>query len=44
MGCDEVQGYYVAKPMDPEEIIEWVRMRNALQGARHKRYSVLPGA
>lgn len=41
MGCDEVQGYYVAKPMDPEEIIDWVRMRNALQSAKHKRYSAL---
>ncbi|MFZ9408043.1 MAG: putative bifunctional diguanylate cyclase/phosphodiesterase [Burkholderiaceae bacterium] len=44
MGCDEVQGYYVAKPMDPEESIDWVRMRNALQGAKHKRYSALSGA
>lgn len=41
MGCDEVQGYYVAKPMNPEEIIDWVRMRNALQSASHKRYSAL---
>jgi diguanylate cyclase (GGDEF)-like protein len=44
MGCDEVQGYYVAKPMDPEEIIDWLRMRNALQGAQHKRYNQLATA
>jgi diguanylate cyclase (GGDEF)-like protein len=44
MGCDEVQGYYVAKPMDPEEIIDWLRMRNALQGVQHKRYNQLATA
>lgn len=44
MGCDEVQGYYVAKPMDPDEIIDWLRMRNALQGVQHKRYNQLATA
>jgi diguanylate cyclase (GGDEF)-like protein len=44
MGCDEVQGYYVAKPMDAEEIIDWLRMRNALQGVQHKRYNQLATA
>ncbi|MBB4822070.1 EAL domain-containing protein (putative c-di-GMP-specific phosphodiesterase class I)/GAF domain-containing protein [Pseudomonas alcaligenes] len=27
-GCDEVQGYYVARPMSPEQLEEWHRSRS----------------
>ena len=25
MGCDYVQGYYVAKPMPYDELIQWIK-------------------
>jgi len=24
MGCENAQGYAIAKPMSPEEIVEWM--------------------
>jgi predicted signal transduction protein with EAL and GGDEF domain len=30
MGCDEIQGYYLAKPMPAAEVVSWVEMRHAL--------------
>jgi len=30
LGCDEIQGYFLAKPMRAEEVIDWVKMRHAL--------------
>jgi len=42
MGCDEIQGYYVAKPMPAEEVINYVRIRNSLQGIARKRIGALP--
>ena len=27
LGCDRVQGYYVAKPMPPDELLAWLRTR-----------------
>jgi diguanylate cyclase (GGDEF)-like protein len=31
MGCHEVQGYWLAKPMAEREVFSWVRMREALR-------------
>jgi len=31
MGCDEVQGYWLAKPMAGREIFSWIGMREALR-------------
>jgi diguanylate cyclase (GGDEF)-like protein len=31
MGCHEVQGYWLAKPMAEREVFSWVRMRDALR-------------
>jgi EAL domain-containing protein (putative c-di-GMP-specific phosphodiesterase class I) len=27
LGCDRVQGYLVAKPMSPDELLVWLRSR-----------------
>ena len=29
MGCDTAQGYYMARPMPPEELIEWQKNRGS---------------
>lgn len=29
LGCDEVQGYFIAKPMPPHEFIEWLKAFNS---------------
>lgn len=41
MGCDEIQGYYVAKPMSAQDVVAYVSARNALQAATSARYSRL---
>jgi EAL domain-containing protein (putative c-di-GMP-specific phosphodiesterase class I) len=41
MGCDEIQGYYVAKPMPACDVASYVRTRNALQGKAAHRYASL---
>ena len=41
MGCDEIQGYYVAKPMPATEVIGYVRARNALQAVNAGRFGKL---
>ncbi|MBB3167640.1 putative bifunctional diguanylate cyclase/phosphodiesterase [Simiduia aestuariiviva] len=28
MGCDYIQGYLIAKPMAPEELIKWISLQN----------------
>jgi diguanylate cyclase (GGDEF)-like protein/PAS domain S-box-containing protein len=33
-GCDEIQGYYFAKPLPPEECGLWLRERRSLKQAR----------
>lgn len=38
MGCDEVQGYYVAKPMLPKELLAWIEMRHALYASSRATY------
>jgi EAL domain-containing protein (putative c-di-GMP-specific phosphodiesterase class I) len=38
MGCDEIQGYYLAKPMIAGEIIAWVEMRHALYASSRETY------
>jgi len=38
MGCDEIQGYYLAKPMRAEEITSWVEMRHALYTNSREAY------
>ena len=25
LGCDSVQGYYISRPVAPEELLRWVR-------------------
>jgi diguanylate cyclase (GGDEF)-like protein len=38
LGCDEVQGYYLAKPMPEREIVSWVEMRNSLYASSRELY------
>lgn len=38
MGCDEIQGYYLAKPMHADEVIGWVEMRHALYASSREAY------
>lgn len=33
MGCDEIQGYYVAKPMLAQEVFGWIEARRAAETA-----------
>ena len=45
MGCNEIQGYYIAKPMRADEAIAWVEMRHALYASSREQYfkSLLQG-
>jgi len=27
LGCDRAQGYFIARPMDAGEFLDWIRMR-----------------
>ncbi|MFM1990525.1 MAG: hypothetical protein RJA99_3482 [Pseudomonadota bacterium] len=38
MGCDEIQGYYLAKPMQSSEVVSWVEMRHALYTNSRETY------
>jgi diguanylate cyclase (GGDEF)-like protein len=38
MGCDEIQGYYLAKPMPSADVITWVEMRHALYESSRENY------
>jgi diguanylate cyclase (GGDEF)-like protein len=38
MGCDEVQGYYLAKPMLAADVVGWVEMRHALYRSSRQDY------
>ncbi|MEZ5729286.1 MAG: EAL domain-containing protein [Burkholderiaceae bacterium] len=38
IGCDQVQGYYVAKPMPADELAGWVEMRHALHTSSREDY------
>jgi diguanylate cyclase (GGDEF)-like protein len=38
MGCDEIQGYYLAKPMQSGEVVAWVEMRHALYANSREGY------
>jgi diguanylate cyclase (GGDEF)-like protein len=38
MGCQEIQGYYLAKPMPPAEVIAWIEMRHALYASSREAY------
>ena len=39
LGCHEVQGFYLAKPMRGAELIGWVRMRHALHENSKQNYA-----
>lgn len=38
LGCDEVQGYYLAKPMLSNEVASWISMRHSLHATSMKSY------
>lgn len=38
LGCDEVQCYYLAKPMPESEVVSWVEMRNSLYASSRELY------
>ena len=45
MGCDEVQGYFVSKPLPAGEVVAWVETRNALHASSRELYfEMLTGA
>lgn len=41
MGCDEIQGYYVSKPMPACDVASYVHARNALQSSAANRFAAL---
>ena len=38
LGCDEVQGYYLSKPMREADVVGWVEMRHALYASSRETY------
>jgi diguanylate cyclase (GGDEF)-like protein len=38
MGCDEIQGFYLARPMAPAEVISWIQMRHSLHDSSRDEY------
>mgnify|MGYP006048224435 CR=1 FL=1 len=38
LGCDEVQGYYLSKPMPEGEVVPWVDLRNSLHASSRALY------
>ncbi|RPH60394.1 MAG: GGDEF domain-containing protein, partial [Burkholderiales bacterium] len=38
LGCDEVQGYYLSKPMAESDVVGWVEMRHALYASSRESY------
>jgi diguanylate cyclase (GGDEF)-like protein len=34
LGCDQVQGYFLSRPLPPEELLEWVVAQRTLESAR----------
>lgn len=38
MGCHEIQGYYLAKPMPASETVAWIEMRHALHASSREGY------
>ena len=38
MGCDEVQGYYLSKPLPRSEVIAWIEMRHSLHSISREEY------
>jgi diguanylate cyclase (GGDEF)-like protein len=38
MGCNEVQGYYLSKPMPAGEVAAWVEMRHSLHASSREMY------
>jgi diguanylate cyclase (GGDEF)-like protein len=38
MGCDEIQGYYLAKPMQVGDVISWIEMRHTLYASSREAY------
>ncbi len=38
MGCDEVQGYYLSKPMAGSDVITWIQMRHSLHENSREEY------
>lgn len=41
LGCDEIQGYYLAKPMPEAEVAPWAEMRNALYENSREMHALL---
>lgn len=38
MGCDEIQGFYLARPMAPEQVVSWIQMRHSLHDSSRDEY------
>lgn len=38
MGCDEIQGFYLSRPMAPAEVISWIQMRHSLHDSSRDEY------
>ena len=38
MGCHEIQGYYLAKPMPAADVVSWIEMRHALYASSREAY------
>ncbi len=38
VGCDEIQGFYLARPMSPEDVVSWIEMRHSLHDSSRDEY------
>ncbi|MEK9720125.1 MAG: GGDEF domain-containing phosphodiesterase, partial [Quisquiliibacterium sp.] len=38
MGCDEVQGYFLSKPLPAKDVVDWVKSRHALHASSKEMY------
>ncbi len=38
MGCDEIQGFYLSRPISGNDVITWVQMRHALHDSSREEY------
>ncbi|MEZ5658555.1 MAG: EAL domain-containing protein [Burkholderiaceae bacterium] len=38
MGCDEIQGFFLSKPLPADEVIDWIQTRHALHDSSQDQY------
>ncbi|MEZ5741840.1 MAG: hypothetical protein R3E68_21980 [Burkholderiaceae bacterium] len=38
MGCDEIQGFFLARPMAGSDVVAWIKMRHSLHDSSQDEY------